>query len=243
MIVTRRLSVIYELLALLGPIFLFPSGWYCQINMFDTTMVVQMFLLDLKTVWNNRLARLYLSCSIYGVYRHYYHLSWGIYAESSPSCMHNLQYKPETHSLCRHSPRFTPAEVDAMRRSCVFSPSVGTTLLLETDRCRAWDFSYPPGGGDPLDVHQHTLDYIFCTPCGGPAAVESSVRLLGYNPDGSLQFDSLSRDGQVRPRRKGFVPLLRGPRTPPIKCQVSNMLFWSRYLLRPHASTTHAHIC
>ena len=98
-------------------------------------------------------------------------------------------------------PRFSKEEVEAMQRACVFSPQVGTALLLDNDRCRAWDFSYPPDGppgGAPDEVHQHTLDYVFCTPCGGPAAVAGSVRLLGYNPDGSLQFDSESHDGEVR---------------------------------------------
>jgi hypothetical protein len=108
-----------------------------------------------------------------------------------------------------------------MRRACAHSPRVGTALLLENERVRAWDFSYPPGGpagGAPDEVHQHTLDYVFCTPCGGPAAVGGAVRLLGYNPDGSLQFDSVSRDGEVRPAREGGAlprALSKGPRVAP----------------------------
>lgn len=105
-----------------------------------------------------------------------------------------------------------------MRRACVYSPRVGTALLLENERCRAWDFSYAPGGpagGAPDEVHQHTLDYLFCTPCGGPAAVGGCVRLLGYNPDGSLQFDSVSHDGEVTARDpRPQVPAIHaGPRT------------------------------
>jgi hypothetical protein len=95
-----------------------------------------------------------------------------------------------------------------MQRACIYSPRVGTALLLDNDRCRAWDFSYPPdgpAGGAVDEVHQHTLDYVFCTPCGGPEAVAGSVRLLGYNPDGSLQFDSVSHDGEVRPRSRSFL--------------------------------------
>lgn len=51
--------------------------------------------------------------------------------------------------------------------------------------------------GDPAAIHQHVLDYIFWFPCGGTQGLGSAkCRLLGYNPDGTQQFDSQAVDGE-----------------------------------------------
>lgn len=94
------------------------------------------------------------------------------------------------------APKHSEAEVRQLLARATYSTAVGTELLLENDRCRVWDFSFGPGGGEPGDVHQHVLDYIFCFPCAGTAGLgKAQCRLLGYNPDGSVQFDSQATDG------------------------------------------------
>jgi hypothetical protein len=60
--------------------------------------------------------------------------------------------------------------------------------------CR--DFSYSAGGGAKDEFHQHTMDYVFVN-IGGPELGHGKTRLIGYNPDGSTQFDSCNHDGEV----------------------------------------------
>lgn len=43
------------------------------------------------------------------------------------------------------APRFTEEEVQEMFGRAIYSTAVGTELLFECDRCRVWDFSFPPG--------------------------------------------------------------------------------------------------
>ena len=69
------------------------------------------------------------------------------------------------------------AEVEALLARAVWPTDVGTALLFENEWCRAWDFTFPPGGGDDRAVHQHCLDYVFCFPCGGTAG--QIARTLG----------------------------------------------------------------
>ena len=59
--------------------------------------------------------------------------------------------------------------MEALLARAVWPTDVGTALLFENEWCRAWDFTFPPGGGDDRAVHQHCLDYVFCFPCGGTA--------------------------------------------------------------------------
>jgi hypothetical protein len=72
----------------------------------------------------------------------------------------------------------------------IYTTDVGTELLLENRYCRVWDFSLPPGGGDPHEPHHHVLPYVFVYVAKG--------RLLGYSHDGKPGlFDSINEDGDV----------------------------------------------
>ena len=73
----------------------------------------------------------------------------------------------------------------------LYSTDVGTSLLLENEYVRVWDFYLPPGAGDPTtNAHHHVLDYVFVYVAAG--------RLLGYHPDGSPGlFDSINEDNDV----------------------------------------------
>ena len=50
-------------------------------------------------------------------------------------------------------------EVEARKAAAQYNTAIGTTVNFENDACRAAELRLPPGGGDELDIHQHTLDY------------------------------------------------------------------------------------
>jgi len=80
-------------------------------------------------------------------------------------------------------------EVKSILTAAKYSTDVGTELLFENSLCRCWDFYLKPGGGDPAEVHQHTMDYAFI--------LVAPSRLLGYHPSGELAFDDAGPDGKV----------------------------------------------
>lgn len=88
-------------------------------------------------------------------------------------------------------PRYTEAEVNDLLGRAVYSTDVGTSLLLENEYVRVWDFYLAPGEGDPrTNAHHHVLDYVFVYVAQG--------RLLGYHPGGEPGlFDSVNDDGDV----------------------------------------------
>jgi len=92
-------------------------------------------------------------------------------------------------------PHRSEEQVQKIIEAAKYPANVGTTLLFENQLCRCWDFYLTPGEG--TDVHQHTMDYAFV--CVAPS------RLLGFHPNGSLAFDDISGDGQVR-----WVPTSNG---------------------------------
>mmetsp|Transcript_63798 Transcript_63798/g.183253 ORF Transcript_63798/g.183253 Transcript_63798/m.183253 type:complete len:330 (-) Transcript_63798:203-1192(-) len=92
-------------------------------------------------------------------------------------------------------PHRSEEQVQQILAAAKYPASVGTTLLFENQWCRCWDFYLTPG--ESTNVHQHTMDYAFV--CVAPS------RLLGFHPNGSLAFDDISGDGQVR-----WVPTSNG---------------------------------
>ena len=88
-------------------------------------------------------------------------------------------------------PKYTEEECEEMLKKCLYSTAVGTEKLFENNWVRVWDFYFPPGEGDPKNVHQHTLDYIFTFVGKFPQ------KLIGYNPDGSIQFTGEDTEGNV----------------------------------------------
>eukprot|EP01126_Amoeba_proteus_P066612 TRINITY_DN9681_c0_g1_i2.p1 TRINITY_DN9681_c0_g1~~TRINITY_DN9681_c0_g1_i2.p1 ORF type:complete len:225 (-),score=38.26 TRINITY_DN9681_c0_g1_i2:124-798(-) len=102
----------------------------------------------------------------------------------------DLIFRQIVFEILEQTPKYSEETVKKLRDMTVFSPDVGTKLLFENKWCRCWDFSLETNESVP--VHQHTLDYCFTM-----VGRETQHRLLGYNPDGSLQFDSISNDGDV----------------------------------------------
>jgi hypothetical protein len=89
----------------------------------------------------------------------------------------------------KQKPRFTPAEAAARLASAIYPTNVGTSLLLENDLVRVWDFCLEPGEG-PTAPHHHVLDYCFVYVAAG--------RLLGYHHDGAPGlFDAVNDDGDA----------------------------------------------
>lgn len=90
----------------------------------------------------------------------------------------------------KKEPRRSESETRMILDEAIYTTDVGTDLIFENRYCRAWDFSLPPDGGDPLEPHHHVLDYVFCYVAKG--------RLLGYSHDGKEGlFDSINEDGDV----------------------------------------------
>jgi mannose-6-phosphate isomerase-like protein (cupin superfamily) len=90
----------------------------------------------------------------------------------------------------KQPPKHSQEEVQKKLSNALYHTNVGTSLLLENDYCRVWDFYLEPGGGDAGNVHHHVLDYCFVYVAKG--------RLLGSHADGSLGlFDSTNEDGDV----------------------------------------------
>lgn len=88
-------------------------------------------------------------------------------------------------------PKHTEAEVADLLARAIHPTDVGTSLLLENEFVRVWDFFLPPGAGDPsTNTHHHVLDYVFVYVAKG--------RLLGYHAGGAPGlFDSVNEDGDV----------------------------------------------
>jgi len=99
----------------------------------------------------------------------------------------------EYRQICwefKAAPLRTEARVRELLEQATFTTDVGTELLFENEYCRAWDFSFPPGGGDARKPHHHVLDYAFVYVAKG--------RLLGSHADGTPGlFDSMHEDGGV----------------------------------------------
>jgi len=103
------------------------------------------------------------------------------------------EYRQIIFQFLEPSPKYTEAEVKALLKAAVYHTAVGTKFLFENEWCRVWDFSLAPGEGDPADIHQHVMDYVFLYVGEG-----HPHRLVGTNPDGSQQFDSVAYDGDVQ---------------------------------------------
>lgn len=78
-----------------------------------------------------------------------------------------------------------------LRAPSKYTTFVGTTLILENELCRVFDFHLQPSqGGSYNTVHHHTLDYTFVNP--------EPSRLLGYHHDMRPGlFDSCSARNRV----------------------------------------------
>jgi len=85
-----------------------------------------------------------------------------------------------------------PAHLRAEFEANQFSGEVGNILVSETDRCRVWHLSLPPGGW--LTFHRHVLDYFWTTPTAGIAR--------GYYQDGRI-VDVHHYPGETRHFRHG----------------------------------------
>lgn len=103
-------------------------------------------------------------------------------------------YRQIIFELESEKPRYTEQQVQELFQQAIFSTNVGTTLLLENELVRVWDFYLDPGeGGGVETVHHHCLDYVFIN--------VAPSRLLGLHPEtldlNNLLFDSISDDNQV----------------------------------------------
>ena len=73
------------------------------------------------------------------------------------------------------APKHTEAEVAGLLGAAVYTTEVGTAKLFENERCRVWDFSFGPGGGDPSVVHQHVLDCEWKIACECGTAAQTVI--------------------------------------------------------------------
>ena len=88
------------------------------------------------------------------------------------------------------APKHTEAEVAALLGAAVYTTEVGTAKLFENARCRVWDFSFGPGGGDSSVVHQHVLDCELKVACAGWTAAQTASLLVVWR---SSSTDRTSR--------------------------------------------------
>jgi hypothetical protein len=103
-------------------------------------------------------------------------------------------YRQIVFILESDKPRYTEQQVHNLFQQAIFSTNVGTSLLLENELVRVWDFYLAPGeGGGVETVHHHCLDYVFIN--------VAPSRLLGLHPKtldlNNLLFDSISEENQV----------------------------------------------
>jgi hypothetical protein len=105
----------------------------------------------------------------------------------------DTEYRQIVFEFLDEKPLYTEEEVKSLLKAAKWHTEVGTELLFENEWCRVWDFSFGPGEGDAADIHQHVMDYVFLYVGRG-----HPHKLIGTNPDGSIQFESEAWDGTVQ---------------------------------------------
>jgi hypothetical protein len=125
---------------------------------------------------------------------------------SSPGELREIVFELLGKGSTQQGPEVAEREAEAQ-----FNTAMGTTVNFENYAVRAAELRCPPGGGEELDVHQHTLDYGLCF------LGQNETKMYHPGPlgrEGEPVLQTKPGEGNVPDGNAVFKPISRGDLTP-----------------------------